>query len=441
MSRCINKNSRNTNCSSVEVPSVATHKCEPFQVCLGLGRTLEYDGLCFHTEDVGRIQDGWYSSVKVVGGCIVDVRADPLPEYTPPPCAPIPGGSGGGVGGEVRVSQDARNLTRKTSGGDLLTTINTRDTSGVTIKGNGTQDNPLTVAIDLEVPPVFLGGSTSVDVVGEGSMTDPYKISLPKKLDGGIFAGFTVSDEGIITSYTEPPPERVRSITDGRGITATDNAGVYRLDINTIDDVAGNYALGAFNIQFDDTGRIARADRIITLAEGTYKVGEHFITANQFGSIERIDEDPDRYNAKPTVFVMEFPADPTALLDGGREFIIDLPYNGSIMIEYFGTLASRVIQTTNPPKDIIPGWKRLGVGGARMYVGDVAVRDIITEVSYGYTYQSTTRKDMEFLVAARGVFHQELPKGTHSITVFGPSDGNIGFNTGMIKVTYVGDGL
>ncbi|HDI8663219.1 TPA: hypothetical protein PPE16_004355 [Escherichia coli] len=422
MNKC-RKTPKNARCAPEPVEAVPP-LCDPFSVCLSFGRTLSYDGACVRLNGQPVIPDGWYGEVHVVNGCIVDAREAPVPLYTPPPCAPAatPCGEGGGEGG-VTLSPDAANLSRLI-GNQLMTKLYLGQNEGVTVTGDGTQNNPLTIRLAAgDGDGIFMtsGSPDALTISGSGEQADPFILKLTNSpLGAGTFGALELDSLGRVVGYNEDAGgDALRQLIDGNGTKGVSvGPGVGRIDLEEVEGVKGSYTMGGYSLSVDDTGRVEGVKRGITLTAGTYTLGNYSVTINAYGSITKLEK--VTVPAEPNVFVAQYAAGEPSQA-AVMSFTTEVP--GRLHIEYIGYLGTATAQT--------PGLAENVTGTAISVDGSDVPRVLTTLMPSGTpgTMVST---------GVRGITPGIIPAGPHTVAVRGPDI--MGQHAAILKCTVVGVG-
>lgn len=287
---------RQTAVCEEKVLKEATDKsqCEDIDICLPFGGRLYTDGGCLVYEPGEAPEDGTYGKIRVQNGCIVGVAKEDAELYTASPCAPVPvpcdcDGSGSGIS----ISSQAGNLSSLDSQGRLVTLLHTEAGSGIELSGNGTQQNPLVISAtggDVEdggvagiygdayvIPNRHTGNVTlSHKTTGNGSMT---------KL------GFTIDACGHITNYSAESSSGVTAVVGSDTVNAVtdNNTDVVTVSLQPLLDApVGTTLHGGYNVTVDQYGRVTEVERAVTIANGTYTLGEYDVTLNSLGSVTKI---------------------------------------------------------------------------------------------------------------------------------------------------------
>lgn len=291
---------KNTHCGTRDAQTPAPLDCEAFDVCLGGGRVLHFDGQCFRLDGSVTIADGWYSQVQIVNGCIVDARTAEVSVYTPAPCAPAAGpcSDAGGSGGSSLppLSPDTCNLL-SASGGQLMATLHTSPGSGVTVTGCGSQNDPLVISASSSggTGDIYLNSSTpsALVITGSGTLQDSFQIGLKESpLAAGTHGAFTTDAYGRITGYDATVSDgTITALAEGTGTSPTVlTPGVVQVNLKETGVTAGKYLAGGYTLDIDSTGRVTSAVKTVTVEAGDYTFGRYDVTVNGTGSITAIAE-------------------------------------------------------------------------------------------------------------------------------------------------------
>lgn len=293
---------KNNNCAGRETENQTPVQCEAFDVCLGAGRSLHFDGNCFRVDGAVTIPDGWYSEVQIVNGCIVDAKQSELPVYTPAPCAPAAGPCGDNTSGGSSmppISPDACNLL-SVNGGQLMAALHVTQGTGVTVSGCGSQNDPLRISASNsgDGGTVYLQSSTpsALGVTGSGTLQDAFQVGLKESpLAPGEHGPFTTDAYGRVIGYNAAASDdALTAISPGAGTeVAVLTPGVAQVNLTQTGVEAGQYLLGGYTLGVDENGRVTTAAQTITLTAGTYTFGRYDVAVNATGSITGITENSD----------------------------------------------------------------------------------------------------------------------------------------------------
>ncbi|HGB9753279.1 TPA: hypothetical protein ACIYX1_004974 [Escherichia coli] len=423
MNKC-RKTPKNARCAPEPVESLPP-LCDPFEVCLSFGRSLSFDGACVRLNGQSVIADGWYGEVHVVNGCIVDARASDIPVYTPPPCAPAATPCDeGGSGGSVTLSPDAANLT-VLNGNQLLTKLHYGPNEGISVSGSGTRNDPLIFSVTAgEDSGVYIssGSPDALSVSGAGEQRDPYILKLSESpLGAGIYGPFEIDSVGRVIGYNaDASGDGVQSLLDGDGTTVNAlGAGVYRIDLEELEGVKGNYTMGGYTVTVDANGRVSGIKRGVTLKEGTYTLGNYTVSVNAYGSITKIEKATTP--VQPNVFVTHYAAG-EASTTVAMQLTTDVP--GYLHVEYTGYMGTANAQT--------PGLQA-GVQGITVAVDNIAIPGVVA------TLVPSGSPGVMACTGVCGTTAGVVSAGTHEVVVTGPDI--MGQHAAMLKCTIVGVGL
>ena len=282
---------RNTQCEPTPIGTGETHGCEPFDVCLGFGRSLHYDGGCFSVQGEPTVADGEYGVIVVQNGCIVGARPNPAFEYTPDPCAPSANPCGGSGDSSLSLDPDTRNLLSFDAAGRLGAFLTVEPGSGVNVTGSGTSADPLVISMAAQEPQktyISTKDAEALSVEGSGSVSDPYVIGLAESgVTAGTYNGFTIDAYGRITKYEKPSTSSINSIVEGPGISISseESTGVVTISLAASGLQSDTLQLGGFEVKLDLSGRVTGATQNITVGEQTFDPYDMNISVNDLGSI------------------------------------------------------------------------------------------------------------------------------------------------------------
>ncbi|MDU8951639.1 MAG: hypothetical protein E7G41_06270 [Bifidobacterium sp.] len=410
---------KNNNCTTRDAEQDVAAVCEAFDVCLGAGRSLHFDGQCFRVDGSVTIPDGWYSQVQIVNGCIVDAKGADVSVYTPAPCAPAAGpcSDAGGSGGSSMppLSPDACNLLAN-SGGQLLATLHVTQGTGVTVSGCGSQNDPLRISSSNsgDGGAVYLQSSTpsALGVTGSGTLQDAFQIGLKESpLAAGEHGAFTTDAYGRITAYNaSAADDALTALAPGAGTEVeVITPGVARVNLTATGVKDGTYLLGGYTLGIDVNGRVVSAVQSVTVEAGTYTLGRYDVAVNATGSITGITQNAD---AEPLLkFVGVFRAN----AGDERVFSIETHRAAQFYIHYqgaFGTAQEngpRGMQFTDSIMQVV-------IDGTTMSGGMVQYEQSGNA--------ATTTAPAEYHLLTGGVFaagaHEiqfTMPNGTHNALV------------------------
>ena len=390
-----------------------TTKYEPFQICLGLGRTLIYDGYGLTLQGTTTVADGWYSKFYLSNGCITTVDTATLPVYKVPSCASDCGcGSSTGSTGVVSVSPNPANLTTL-SGGDILTTLTIGQCGGITVGGAGTASNPLTFSVPPSSASVYFksGTPSAITVTGSGSINDMYTVSMTSVMAEGTYGGFSVDSYGRITGYTAPSPG-VASAVDGYGTTANTVGGVLRIDLAQEFDATAQM-FGGYQVSIDASGRVVTTMQSIQLepADTFLPMRNYAVKFNELGSATEVTEVRVLANTSSEYFY--------SIANTGddvvRSIVVTTDLPGYIEVDYTGGAPGFTVYTT--PFTTVPNNYGISVDGVR------STNQLLKTHVSGMS-QDTTTKLVTTQYACNGLIGKSntvLQPGTHTIQIRLPS--------------------
>jgi len=258
-----------------------------FEVCLGLGRTLAYDGQVLSLQSQTPPPDGTYTQFTIVNGCITEVGQAPLPVYTPPACTPNPIPCAGGSGGAAATPEPsplAGNLFTYDASQRPLVQFNAVEGTGIDLQGDGTASNPMRITCTVSPTAnayTASGTPDKIGVTGSGTQTQPYLISHLTAGTAGTYGGLTVDAYGHVTSYNVPSGPAISNILDSADITVTRVNGTAQLYLSSA--IADGWrVIGGMNVQ-TTKGRIVAMTQIVNAPSGTYQFGDYQATFNTQG--------------------------------------------------------------------------------------------------------------------------------------------------------------
>ena len=242
--------------------------CEEFSVCMG-NHTLSYDGKCLAlTPRSFKIEDGTYSSITFVGGCIVGVGAAQVPAYTPSACCDDAGSGTGGPAADVVVDPRACNWLSHGAAG-LLVAPTLQAGSGVSFNGCGTADDPLIISMAATGSGTQVYASsaaTPISVQGTGLDSSPLLVGMnPSGITAGTYAGFEVNSYGLITGYDEVNGLVTSLVSTGGVAVAPVGTGAWSVGLEPVLANPGTVSLGIYTMTVDQYGRITN----VTMNPGT----------------------------------------------------------------------------------------------------------------------------------------------------------------------------
>ena len=264
-------------------------QCEDIDICLPFGGRLYTNGGCLAYEPGTVPTDGTYGKVKIQNGCIVGVEDEDASLYTASPCAPVPNPCD--CDGGVNISGVQGNLLYKDGSGDLAAVLHYEAGNGITMSGDGTVENPLTVAATG-------GGSSGVgSVEGRGAIkvttTNGVAVVEHKTTPagGGTIGWVEVDAYGHVIGFTESTSQGINGVLGGDGIETTMDNNTKIVTVSLEDMLhapTGTYMLGGYDVSVDAKGRVTKFERQITISAGTYTLGDYDVEVNALGSITSI---------------------------------------------------------------------------------------------------------------------------------------------------------
>lgn len=333
---------KNSSCTVLSKDTHETTGCKDTRVCLGFGRELVYQNGCLTVAYTPTVEDGWYSKIQVVNGCVVAAEEADLPIYTPAPCAPEPTDCGGGGGGiSVTLSPDSCNLLTF-SGNDLLAKLYVEAGSNITLTGCGTQNSPLNISAESGGSGVAItvGTALTLKIEGNGLATNPYIISsVPSGVIAGNYLGFDVDQYGRITNFDSAGAgNTITGVADGVGTTAHINAGILSTDIVDTGVASGSYVQGGWLQTINSRGQVTSMTRAIQFPSNTYRFGRYDVHINEYGSVDGIVEVPISSDVVYDTFAKFFGVEGAG--DTERPMTIETEASGYMLVEYEGYLGT-----------------------------------------------------------------------------------------------------
>ena len=233
-------------------------QCEDIDICLPFGGRLYTNGGCLAYEPGTAPTDGTYGKVKVQNGCIVGVEDEDASLYTASPCAPVPNPCD--CDGGVNISGVQGNLLYKDGSGDLAAVLHYEAGNGITMSGDGTVENPLTVAATG-------GGSGGIgNVLGNDvievtkSGTTAIVKHKPSAAEGGIIGPVRIDSYGHVIGAAEVSSAGgVLGVLGGDGVDAnTDpNTNIVTVSLaDMLDAPSGTWWLGGYLVDIDSKNHL-----------------------------------------------------------------------------------------------------------------------------------------------------------------------------------------
>lgn len=438
---------KNTHCVERAVEDPSPLPCDAFDVCLGAGRSLHFDGNCFRVEGASTIPDGWYGEVQIVNGCIKDAKQSALPVYTPPPCVGAAGHGSNtpGVGTMPPISPDACNLLSM-QGGALQAVLHVQAGAGVALSGCGTAQDPLHIAADTHGSEGGSGGGGTVylqaatpsalSITGSGTLQDAYQIGLKESpLPAGAHGAFTTDAYGRVIGYTATASsDALMAISPGYGTeVATISPGVAQVNLTHTGIKAGQYQLGGYTVGVDASGRVTTAEPTIKLKASTYKIGDYDVAVNATGSITGITKSHSTEVGGLTTFVGRFHARRhqrklTESLAGTRVFSFETHRAAAFAIHYQGRFDGGGGKPEGePPLGIVftDDVMHVTIDGMAMHGGMVEYAPGDPGVTWSASNPTDTQPVAYYLHT-----QQVFPAGIHTIIFNVPND----YHNAMVKV-------
>lgn len=419
---------KNQHCGVEVVQEPSRTPCDPINVCLGFGRSLVWSGNCPEVRGTTTISDGWYGQVHVVDGCIVDARDAQIPVYTPAPCAPAASPCDDGGSSSVTLNPAACNLLTFTSG-MLDARLHFGDSTGVTITGCGTANDPLRFSVEVDGGSVFVksGSPQVIGVEGDGSMANPFTISLANgPLDAGWHGAYEIDMYGRVIGFDATRTGLIEAVNDGDGIELKVESGILTANLKDVNVVAGQYTTGGYTYTVNSKGQVTNIRRDITIDEDTYQLGSYNVTVNAYGSITRIEPVNVDNSAIPDTFVGSFRGQ-SGSADTEREMTFTTELDGPLHVEYRGLLGRT---------DLDPGMAMTFPSGYSIAVDGIMMTDPLIEVVGVFTSDGVGGNA---IVAIRATTMNAVAAGQHTITINAPT-ATITQRDGFMRAQIVGRG-
>lgn len=288
-----------SNCETILQEGDSTKGEDTKLVCLGVGRTIRVP--MHYDVTVDPIEDGWYNTFQLKDNCIVAVGNEQVQAVVAPPCSPTPQPCGGSGEGSETISSDRGNLLERRSTG-LYAGISFAGANGVTVSGDGTKDNPLTISGSGSgggegyISQITATTESGIEVAQAGSV-----VSLSLRGTGvvsGTYNGMKFNSYGQLIGIDPDANDGLYEITAGMGI-AIDSATPGLKEISLAPILTGGtvISVGANSYNMDEYGRV---DTVYESTSPYPEAGKYTpdrirsITVNpdgQIGDIERIPDD------------------------------------------------------------------------------------------------------------------------------------------------------
>ena len=432
---------------------------ESWGTCLPFGGYLQYENGSLIFNKSTPPPDGTYDRIIISGGCIVGVEKDErVPLYVGPVCAPVPGICGessesGGGGTVCSPSTLAGNLYSCDPAGRPLVRVNINQGSGVTVTGNGTEQDPFVISVaggGATVSGVYIkSGDSALEVTGSGSRTDPYEIQHKTTGVNGTKSGFTFDEYGHLIGFKEQTagkPEYALIPGDGIDVSAA-GSDVYTISLAMpTNNLQGSYDVGCVNMTLDHKNRITKIEEGgSSIAPGFYDVGGGYsLGIDGCGRIESVQHD-DAFSALQgwKAFGYLVACGSSAYQDENLKVIREftLPANGTVLFELdrlnWFTRASAVFPDFAAAGSNAPGRPAVScygdtggvltdnTGGPNRIVLYVDERVIYSGTPQVYITTPVTvsgaggtTSTIQQVVTCRHMAHATLSKGKHTVYIF-----------------------
>ena len=270
-------------------------QCEDIDICLPFGGRLYTNGGCLAYEPGTAPTDGTYGKVKVQNGCIVGVEDEDASLYTASPCAPVPNPCD--CDGGVNISGVQGNLLYKDGSGDLAAVLHYEAGNGITMSGDGTAENPLTVAATSSgsggISNVL--GNDVIEVTKSG--TTAIVKHKPSAAESSIIGPVCIDSYGHVIGAAEVSSDGgVLGVLGRDGVDAnTDpNTNIVTVSLaDMLDAPSGTWWLGGYLVDIDSKGRVTGVRQEIRTSNRTYTFGDYDVTLNGLGSITDVELNSD----------------------------------------------------------------------------------------------------------------------------------------------------
>lgn len=248
-----------------------------FEACLPFGgRLYSVNGAVRYEAPSNPPRDGVYTNIVVHNGCIISAGQADISTYTSAPCAPVPSDCHGSDSGS------------SSSGG--YTVI--RGSDGVSVIGNGTVNNPYVISLAGTISSsagdfYVVSGNSAIAVDTDGAecrITHETPIE-----DGTTVMGMRFNRYGHLIGYTAPTEvANIRQIQTGTGLVAnTDiHTGICTINLAPTLHKLDPIKVGGYLISFDEYGRIYNVEAIVDPSTPTLDAGKpvcHVISRNGIG--------------------------------------------------------------------------------------------------------------------------------------------------------------
>lgn len=284
-------------CESQEI-ATGKYSCPDWSVCLPWGGKLYQVEGCVRYEPGTPPPDGVYGLFTIKDGCIVSAEEEPVSVYHPDPCAPIPCPCDSGEGGDSNLcnpSTAAGNLYTCDASGKPLVRLNVQSGDNISVTGNGTALNPLTISANLGDAGVMSITSGS-DALIVSPTTGAVEIQHKLGYNDQTIMGMTFDQYGHLTGYSEQAASGITGIVPGNGIEVNvDNSSkIATISLSApANNLNGEYNIGGYLLNLDTNNRIFNLTRRIEDTAGTLVWGQYNVTLDDYGSIESYELLPD----------------------------------------------------------------------------------------------------------------------------------------------------
>lgn len=286
-------------CGEQQIATAAAPECPDWDICLPFGGRLYKEGDCIRHVPGNPPPDGVYGLITVAGGCIVSADAEPVSKYQGDPCAPVPcpcdSEGATGTSNLCNPSTTSGNLYECDMAGRPLVRAYVTGSDNVTVTGNGTSTNPYRISIDQGDAGVTNLTSNSAALIvrpNTGAVTIEHKTGYNDR----TIMGMVFDEWGHLTAYNEQGATGVTGIVPGGGIAVeTDqSSGIATIELEEpANHLQGDYTVGGWTLTLDKYNRVYNMHREIEGTLGTRLFGQYNVTLNNFGSVTELEQLPD----------------------------------------------------------------------------------------------------------------------------------------------------
>jgi len=286
---------KSTRCDEDLNAQAGVRECESFTACLPFGASLVFDGECLtFTSSTAVPDDGVYDKLVIQDGCIVEVRKDDLPVYTPPPCTPVPVPCDDTGSGTVVLNPDVANLLYWDSSSRLTGKLFYENSGDITLSGNGTSSSPLRIDANITPTTISMVSTTTDVLLLTNPATNQFVINMATidNAQVGTHAGFEIDRYGRVVRYTDPGSSGVADIQGTAGnIEVSNSQGIYRIDLPSLHTGPQQVQAGEQALTIDLQGRVSQivnnpssvGNRFSSVISGTWTTNLFSFTSTASG--------------------------------------------------------------------------------------------------------------------------------------------------------------